>query len=212
MRALALRRGRPASRTELARSISPDGPGAAPASEALAAAIAETRVLLDQGQGLDEDWYLVDATGSVWLNTDHVDLDADRFLHEGEQVAKLEPGAQALERLAALEASYTGDIATGAEPPGLGEECRAAYLGVLRHLVAGHSERGEHEDTVRYSLRLLTHDPTDEGAALALVASLETSGQYGEARRHYRQYTARMRDLGIEPAPYPATPRPSAPK
>lgn len=209
---LAGQRGRP-----VACSEAEDALPAAP--RLLERVLEEVRDLLDQGAGLERDWYLAENGDGLALDTDRVDLDADRFLREADRLLARTP-VEDLEQLAALEASYTGDIPSNgsAAGDGLREECRAAYLGVLRRLACGHSELGDHEEAVRYSLRLLTHDPSDEGAALALVETLEASGRYGEARRHYRQYTARMRVLGIEPAPFPqregarGQPSPRAPK
>ncbi len=50
---------------------------------------------------------------------------------------------------------------------------------------------------------MLERDPFDEGAHLRLVACLERAGRRGEARRRYRGYSARMQEIGVEPAPFP---------
>lgn len=49
-------------------------------------------------------------------------------------------------------------------------------------------------------LRVLERDPYDEAAHLALVASLSAASRHGDARRAYRRYSERMREIGVEPA------------
>jgi len=88
--------------------------------------------------------------------------------------------------------------------PASREGARATYLTVLRCLAEAYADQGDDEATVRCLLRLLTHDPYDEPAHLALVRALDRAGRYGEARRMYRGYTARMAELDIEPAAYPS--------
>ena len=44
----------------------------------------------------------------------------------------------------------------------------------------------------------------DEPAHLGLVAALERAGRHGEARRRFRAYCARMDEIGVESAPFPA--------
>lgn len=84
------------------------------------------------------------------------------------------------------------------------EECRAARLAVLRRLVVLAKGTGRVDDAVGYGLRLLALDPYDEGVHLDLVQTLARTRRHGEAHRHYRTYVGRMRELDIEPAPFPA--------
>ncbi|MFV0429459.1 MAG: tetratricopeptide repeat protein, partial [Arachnia sp.] len=181
----------------------------AEARDRLAAALGELKDLLDPDADLGADWYLVHSAESVRLQTDHLDLDVAQFLTEAQRLTQaaeldIEP-ADLLERFGALEASYPGDVDPGPKGVAVGvtEECRAAYLRVLRELVQRHDALGATDQAVRYALRLLTLDPADEPTALTLIRTLEESGRFGEARRYYRQYTARMRTLDIEPAPFP---------
>jgi DNA-binding SARP family transcriptional activator len=46
-------------------------------------------------------------------------------------------------------------------------------------------------------LRILERDPFDEAAHLELVSMLIQAARLGEARRAYRTYVARMRELGV---------------
>ena len=68
----------------------------------------------------------------------------------------------------------------------------------------GGRARGDADATTRYYLRVLERDPYDEPAHLGLVAALEAAGRHGEARRCFRAYCARMDEIGIESAPFPA--------
>lgn len=58
---------------------------------------------------------------------------------------------------------------------------------------------------------MLELDPFDEAANLGLVAALAKAGRHGEARRAYNGYTARMKEIGVEPAPTPSRPSAEAP-
>ena len=121
--------------------------------------------------------------------------------------------------LAEAEACYTGEVLEGealqgeqfAEQAALREECRAVHLAVLRRLVEGHAGAGNTDEALRHGLRLLRVDPYDEPTHLVLVGRLDAARRHGEALRHYRFYTARMRDLGIEPAGFPGPASPPSP-
>lgn len=122
-----------------------------------------------------------------------------------------------MEVLANLETQYTGELLEGEGVVGdagpLSEECRAAYSSVVRRLVEAYRVRGTTDEALRYGLRLLRVDPYDEAMHLSLVGLLAAASRHGESLRHYRRYTARMRDLGLEPMHYPgaaAEPPPAA--
>ena len=63
---------------------------------------------------------------------------------------------------------------------------------------------GDHATGVRCNLRVLEHDAYDEHAHLGLVRAHLDAGQQGEARRAYQAYGARMSEIGVEAAPFPA--------
>ena len=86
----------------------------------------------------------------------------------------------------------------------LREEARATYTAVARALADDAAARGDVDATTRYSLRVLERDPYDEPAHLGLVATLDAAGRHGEARRRFRTYCARMDEIGVESAPFPA--------
>jgi DNA-binding SARP family transcriptional activator len=113
-------------------------------------------------------------------------------------------------RLVAAEAAYTGEFleedAYEDWAVALREEARATYTAVVRALADDALRRGDVDATTRYALRALECDPYDESAHLGLVGALDGAGRHGEARRRFRLYCARMDELGVESAPFPAAP------
>ena len=175
-------------------------------------AIAELRWLLDPSGRLPEDHFVIALPDRIELNRDHVDVDAERFLADAARLLADDAaaGRDSLEAWANLEARYTGDLLEGetlaGEAGSLREECRAAYLSVLRRLIDANRTRAATDEALRYGLRLLRADPYDEATHLVLVDLLAGARRHGEALRLYRRYTARMRELGLEPERYPAQP------
>ena len=92
----------------------------------------------------------------------------------------------------------------------LRERTRAAYIWVARTLADDSVAAGDPATAVRCYLRVLEHDPYDEHASLGLVRAHLGAGQQGEARRAYQAYGARMGEIGVEAAPFPATGGPGA--
>jgi DNA-binding SARP family transcriptional activator len=139
-----------------------------------------------------------------------VDVDVERFLDEAERGlglhAERDPRAGA--SLEAAEAMYVGDFLEEelyedwAAP--LREEARATYVAVAAALAARADAAGDGDAAVRYRMRMLERDPYDERAHLGLVRTLAGSGRHGEARRAYGRYVARMGEIGVEAAPFPA--------
>ena len=86
----------------------------------------------------------------------------------------------------------------------LRERTRAAYIWVARTLADDSVAAGDPATGVRCYLRVLEHDPYDEHAHLGLVRAHLGAGQQGEARRAYQGYGARMSEIGVEAAPFPA--------
>ena len=119
------------------------------------------------------------------------------------------PTSPAVDLLEAAEAAYGGDFLE--EDPfadwavGTREQARATYVDVLRALAAIAVTNRDAQGSGRYLLRILERDPYDEEAHLQLVVALDGAGRRGEARRRYRIYAAAMRDLGVEPVPFPST-------
>ena len=70
---------------------------------------------------------------------------------------------------------------------------------ILTHLLL---DSGDLDAAARYALRILELDPWDEDAHMWLVRTLDAAGRHGEARRQYRNYVARMRELDVEPVTF----------
>jgi DNA-binding SARP family transcriptional activator len=88
--------------------------------------------------------------------------------------------------------------------PGSNPEVRDEYqavLGVLAHVC---ELTDDVDAALGWHLRLLEHDPSNEGGHLGVVTTLARVGRHEEARRRYRMYTERMRQVAREPAPYPS--------
>ena len=114
---------------------------------------------------------------------------------------------EADERLAVAESRYGGVLLDGRPPDGwlavARDDTAEVYLQVVMALVNLAEERDDSHGVVRLLLRVIERDPYDEGAHLRLIGCLERAGRRGESRRRYRNYTARMQEIGLEPAPFP---------
>ena len=51
---------------------------------------------------------------------------------------------------------------------------------------------------------MIERDPYSEHAYLGAVATLRAAGHHGSAQRLYASYVAKMADMDIEPATFPA--------
>ena len=93
---------------------------------------------------------------------------------------------------------------------GAREDARDVYVRVARSLAIDARAAGDHDAAVRFLLRVLERDAYDEDAHLGLVAAFADAGRHGEARRAFRTYRARMDQIGVEPASFPAVAMPEA--
>jgi ATP/maltotriose-dependent transcriptional regulator MalT/DNA-binding SARP family transcriptional activator len=192
---LVSQRGRPVPRETLMSLLWPDSPPRILGNR-FSVALSTARTILRPG-GLITD------NDAVRLDPASVSVDVAAFLRDA--AAGLRGDDIALLRTA--ESAYTGDFLE--EDPyedwaaELREEARLTYLQVAAALAAHSARDGSHVAASRYCLRILERDRYDETAHLALVRSLIAVGSHGEARRRYRGYVLRMREIDIEPAPYP---------
>jgi ATP/maltotriose-dependent transcriptional regulator MalT/DNA-binding SARP family transcriptional activator len=204
LKILVSRRGRPVHREVLIDLLWPDD-GSERGSSRLSVALSTLRGVLDPEKQHQSDAFVASDGAAVWLCLDRVAVDLESFLADA-----------AADRLAAADAAYTGDFleedayADWAAP--LREEARLAYVSVARALADDAARAGDHDDAVRHLLRVLDRDPYDESAHLAIVAAFADAGRHGEARRAYQTYCARMEELGVEPAMFPSSARPSPTK
>ncbi|WP_211269026.1 BTAD domain-containing putative transcriptional regulator, partial [Saccharothrix syringae] len=201
---LVARRGRPTAREALMALLWPGEPPERVANR-LSVALSTARLVLDPDRS-DRHGIVADAD-QVRLDPTAVDVDVLRFL-DGAR-AGLAGGSPAL--LAAAETAYSGDFLEE-EPYAdwaaeLREDARLTYLQVASALAGHAAAGGDHVASSRYCLRVLERDRYDETAHLALVRALTAAGSHGEARRRYRAYVARMREIDVEPGPFPGTGR-----
>ena len=146
---------------------------------------------------------------AVWLDRQLVSIDVEEFLARAVLVLDVHRSRapDALAWLIEAETGYTGDFLEDdpyhdwAQP--LAEEVRATHVALLRALVGRLREASDVDGIVRYTLRLLAHDPYDEQAHLDLVTVQLEAGRLGEAHRRYRLYAQRMNEMGIAPRPMP---------
>jgi DNA-binding SARP family transcriptional activator len=145
----------------------------------------------------------------LWLDRAAVTIDVEDFLDEAARGLEAGMSPEADLHLGAAQAAYAGEFldedAYADWAVALREEARAAYVAVARRLAERAAARGDHETAVRQLLRVLERDAFDEPAHLALVGELAAGRHHGEARRMYRGYVARMAEIGVEPAAYPAS-------
>jgi ATP/maltotriose-dependent transcriptional regulator MalT/DNA-binding SARP family transcriptional activator len=211
LKVLVARRGRAVPREALMEALWPDE-DPAKLSNRLSVALSTVRTVLDPDRRHPGDRFVKADKHVVALA--HVPVDVEEFLAAAagglDRFARGER-AEALSLLTAAEAAFTGDFLE--DDPyedwavSLREEARAAYLAVARTLARAAAEAAEHDQAVRYHLRVLERDAYDEEAHLGLVATLVAAGRHGEARRRYRIYGEQMGELGVEAAPFPSARR-----
>ncbi|MGH2710431.1 MAG: tetratricopeptide repeat protein [Actinomycetota bacterium] len=211
LKILLARRGRPAHREALMDALWPDEDPDSVANR-LSVALSGLRSALDPDRRFDADHFVTGDRETVGLNLGHLVIDVERFMSlvaRGRSQLRSGEEDQGLSALEAAEALYTGDFLEEdayeewAVP--LREEARAAYIAAARALAERAAANGDHDSAVRCSLRILERDPFDEWAGLNLVGAAVAAGRHGEARRHYATYAARMRELEVEPASFPAS-------
>jgi DNA-binding SARP family transcriptional activator/tetratricopeptide (TPR) repeat protein len=210
LKILVARRGRPVPRDELVELLWP-GEDSGRLADRLNVTMSTLRGVLDPDREHPADHVVVSAEGAVHLDLDHVAVDLELLLDDVAQADRLHRAgrvAEALERDRRVVATHRGgfleehaydDWAVPAR-----EQARAAFLASARRLASAAASEGDVDAEVRYLLRTLEHDPYDEPTHLRLVRTLHGAGRHGEARRAYQRYTARMVELDIEPAAYPA--------
>ncbi|NUW44489.1 BTAD domain-containing putative transcriptional regulator [Nonomuraea rhodomycinica] len=211
LKILVSRRGGPVGRERLVEILWPGQEDDAVGLKRLNVMVSTLRAVLDPAHERPPDDVVVSDEGALRLELAHVEVDVERFLGLVAAAARLDQAgreAEALERWAAAEAAYGGDFCE--EDPyadwavGLREQARLAYVQAAARLADERTRRGRHDEAARYWLRLLERDPYDERAHLGLVRVLDRAGRRGDARRRYHLYAERMRELDVEPMPYPA--------
>jgi DNA-binding SARP family transcriptional activator len=209
LKLLVARRGAPVVRDEAAMLLWPDEPDRS--ARRLSVLLSTIRSTLDPTKSWPADHYVAADHDTMWLVREHVDVDVELFLRETAEARRLmatgEPEkAEAL--LVRATARYLGEFC--ADDPyadwtaGLRELARHTFVDAAAALAALADERFDPPEAVRHRLRILDVDPYDEVAHLGLIRSLSAQRRHGEARRAYRNYCARLAELDIDPAPFPA--------
>ncbi|GAB2674538.1 hypothetical protein GCM10027271_39330 [Saccharopolyspora gloriosae] len=155
---------------------------------------------------------LTSETGTVGLDPRYVRVDVEAFLAQADRALQAHrdelPSATA--QLLDAEAAYTGDFLEDdpyqAWADALADELRTTHVAVLRALTRRLRAEGDTDRVARFALRLLRDDCYDEEAHLDLVSTLLRAERFGEARRRYELYSKRMREISVDPRPFPGIP------
>ncbi len=207
LKILVSRRGKAISRERLVEILWPEQENEAVGLKRLNVMVSTLRAVLDPGHEVET---VVSDEGALRLDLENVDVDVERFFDLAGAAVRLEQagrGGEALARWKAAEAAYGGEFCE--EDPyadwavGLREQARLAYVQAAARLAAARAGEGRHHEAARYWLRLLERDGYDERAHLGLIRALDQAGRRGDARRRYHVYAERMRELEVEPAPFP---------
>ena len=210
LKILLARRGRSVTREFLMEALWPGEPPD-PLVNRLHVAVSTLRSVLDPDRALASDAYVATEDDAIRVRLDQLEVDVELFLADaatGRELLRAGRAEEALPRLARAEARYGGDFLEEdlyqdwAAP--LREQARAAYLEVAGALARHAEMAGEVDAAIRFLLRILEHDPYDERAHLRLVSTFGSVGRHGDARRYYRNYCARMDEIDVEAAPFPA--------
>jgi DNA-binding SARP family transcriptional activator len=176
-------------------------------------ALATVRAVLDPEKRFAPEWFIAADKSAIGLDLEHVELDVESFLAAAataERLARNGDAAGARASREEAEGLYGGDFLE--EDPyedwavALREEAQATYISLARTLAEDAAATGDADGATRFYLRILERDPFDEGAHLGLVAALVAAGRHGEARRRYGFYAAKMEEISVEAAPFPAAP------
>ena len=207
LKLVVARRGRPATREWLMEALWP-GQDPVPLSNRLSVALSTLRGVLDPEHRFAPDYFLAANAETIRLRVEHLDVDIERFLADGQSALEStrDGGLDAARaRLEEAEAVYLGDFLEEdlyedwAVP--LREEARSLYTSVVAALADLAHTTGRHHAAIRYRRRALERDRWDEGAHLGLIAALVSARRHGEARGAYRDYVKRMQEIGVEPTP-----------
>ncbi|TMR25587.1 hypothetical protein ETD86_00160 [Nonomuraea turkmeniaca] len=210
LKILASRRGSGISRERLVEILWPEQEDEAVGLRRLNVMVSTLRAVLDPERERPPDDIVVSEEGALRLDLSHVDLDVEKFLDLVAVATRLDQAgrtAEALDRWAAAESAYGGEFCE--EDPyadwavGLREQARLGYVQAAARLAVARASERRYDEAARHWLRLLERDRYDERAHLGLVRVLDLAGRRGDARRRYHLYAERMRELEVEPAPYP---------
>lgn len=208
VKVLAARLGRPVSREALRELLWPDDDPSR-TGHRLSVLLATVRQALDPQRRLAPDHIIAADGQSLWLDPEHVRVDADelveavasalRLADDGEtrRAAALLADVNRRYRGAAFEDEPDAEWAESAR-----EHSRAWWLRGMRRYAELTVRDGRAADAVPVLVRILEHDPYDDRIHRSLVSVLVRSGRHGEARRALHRWASAMRAIGApEPDP-----------
>lgn len=212
LKLLVLRRGQPLPRDAAMAVLWPDeGSARERLANRFNVALSTVRSMLDPDRVWDSGHHVSSVGGTIRLDLEHVDVDLERFMRAADDglAAYRDRRPEVARALLEVAAStYRGDLlpedayADWAVAPR--EQARMACIEVLHALAEMAAATDDHGRAARYLLRALERDGFDERAHLGLVRAEVGARRHGDARRHYRLYAERMRELGLEPMSYAA--------
>lgn len=190
------------TRDELAELLWPEDDPAR-TGHRLSVLLSLVRTVLDPDRSGPVDQYVVADRSGIALDRTRVRIDVEEFLADVAHGCRLyEQGALAEARsaLAAAVRTYAGEPFADDPYPdwtsGLQERARAARLRAQRTLARLARRAGDTDEALGHLLSILEHDPYDEDAHRARIATLVAAGRHGEARRAHTRYVDAMRSIG----------------
>ncbi len=206
LRILVARRGRPVPRGELCEMLWPDD-DPAKTGHRLSVLLSIVKGVLDPDRTLPADHYLVSDQASIGLDATRLRIDVEDFLTDvghGRRLRERGATAEVYRLLSVTVQAYRADVFED-EPysewsTALREEARAAHVSALRMLAQAARKLGRVGAAISHLMRLLSIDPYDEAGHRALIDTLVTGGQHGEAMRAKARYRDAMNAIGVKPA------------
>ncbi|QCW49775.1 tetratricopeptide repeat protein [Nocardioides dongxiaopingii] len=207
LKILAGRRGRPITREALSEHLWPDSPGS---GNRLSVVLSTLRGVLDPGKEHPSDHYLRADREAVRLDTEHVEIDAVVFTQTATGALRaLRSGERTdlavVEELERAAAMYTGhyleDDPYSDWTVDVRDELLSSALEVKRELALALLGRGEQQRAIPWLVGLIADDPYDEPSHHHLITTLHQARRHGEARRAYRGYSTRMKQIGAPITP-----------
>ncbi len=205
LKILASRGERGISREELSDLL---WPGATGTGNRLSIALSQLRGVLDPGKAHSADHFIQADRRSVRLHPDHVACDIEDFRAASQEAleATRRGDAQSILLLEAAAAKFTGEFGSADTYEDWAIEVRDEMNGIgheIGRVLAFSLASGNQPDrALPWLARLLTHDPYDEPTYEEIIRLLTLERRHGEARRYYRTYVLRMRELGMPATPW----------
>jgi len=205
LKILASRGDRGISREELSDRL---WPGATGTGNRLSIALSQLRGVLDPEKAHAGDHFIQADRMTVRLHPDHVACDVVEFRAASAEAleAARRGDAQSILLLEAAAAKFTGEFGSADTYDDWAIEVRDEMNGLgheVERVLAFSLATGNQPDrALPWLARLLTHDPYDEPTYEEIIRLLTLERRHGEARRYYRTYVLRMRELGMPATPW----------